>query len=813
MLRHYAAIAVRNVARTKLYAAISVIGLALGFAAATLIGLYVHDELTYDRWLPNHERIYQVSAGGANGTLTSVAPSDLGNWLVNDYPELEAVTRLFQESAFFVDSEDAGRKFNETVVWADRSTPQVFRFPAVAGSFDGALDRPDALVLTRTLATKYFGAAERAVGKVLLYKGVQPMTVTAVIENLPSSTTLGFVGILAAAHAPFSPTAEQEQAPLTVFGAKVWNSQTYVLLRNGEPIAPLRQSIATLIDRHAPLAGERKASERWPLGVRPLTTLHLSSGTTTEPDGEKYGAVYTLTAIGLLILLIASINFVNLLTAVGVRRALEVGVRKALGAQRRDLFAQFMSESFLYVALGATAGLAIAAAALPLLNAFLLRTIDFSTLLDWRIALSSFVFLIVVALLAGVYPAAVLSSFRPAFVTKGGRAGAGQALVRQGLVVVQFSILIALLIATAVTYRQMRLGLEQGLRLTTDPVVVLQGGCSDALKDAMLRAPGVREAACSMSIPQWGFGIGSPIERAGRESFGVRYLPVDFGFFELYGIELVAGRLFSAALGTDASPSDNVWRTPESLVVNETAARQLGFASPQEAIGEMVRFAHLFRLPATFTPQHDATIVGVLKDFQIGQVREAIPPAAFYVDPGNFRMLSLKLDGQAVPETLEAVDRTWDAYAGPAPAQRVFYDRAVQNMYVDLLRQTTLFSIFAGVAVFLAVLGLVGLAAHAAVSRTKEIGIRKTLGGGRWAITRLLLWQFSRPVLVANLIAWPAAFFAMSAWLEGFATRVELSWWMFAGAAALTLAVAVAAVLLHTFRMAGTPPVTALRHE
>jgi putative ABC transport system permease protein len=278
-------------------------------------------------------------------------------------------------------------------------------------------------------------------------------------------------------------------------------------------------------------------------------------------------------------------------------------------------------------------------------------------------------------------------------------------------------------------------------------------------------------------------------------------------------MELAAGRLFSAELGTDAAPPDNVWRTPESLVVNETAVRQLGFASPQEAIGETVRFTHLFRVPATFTPQHDATIIGVLRDFQIGQVREAIPPAAFYVDPGNFRVLSLKLDGRAVPETLAAIDRTWDAYAGPAPAQRIFYDRAVQNMYLDLLRQTTLFSVFAGVAVLLAVLGLVGLAAHAAASRTKEIGIRKTLGGGRWAITRLLLWQFSRPVLAANVIAWPVAFFAMRAWLNGFATRVELAWWMFAGAAVLTLAVAVAAVLMHTFRMAGTRPMNALRHE
>ncbi len=813
MLRHYLATALRNVARTKLYAAISIVGLAIGFAAATLIGLYVHDELSYDRWLPNHERIYEVSAGGTDGRLSDVAPSDLGNWLVSDYPQLAAVTRLFIDPAFLADGEKPDRKFNEIIVWADRSTFDVFDFPVVAGTLQGALDRPDSLVLTRTIAKKYFGSAAAAVGKTLLYKADHPMIVTAVIENLPSSTSLSFVGILAAAQAPFSPTAEQDQAPITVFGAKLWNSHTYVLLKPGEPIAPIRESISTLLDRHVPLAGARKASEVWRLGVRPLAALHLSTGTAADPDGEGYGAVYTVAAIGLLILLTASINFVNILTAVGVRRALEVGVRKALGARRRDLFEQFMSESFLYVGIGAAVGFAIAAAALRPLDAFLLRKIDFSMFLDWRITMASLGFLALVAVLAGIYPAVVLSSFRPATVTNGGRTAGGQALVRQVLVVVQFSILIALLIATTVTYRQMQLGVSESLRFTTDPVVILQGGCSDALKEAMLRATGVRAAACSMTIPQLGFGTGSAMQRNDHQGAGVRYLPVDFGFFELYGVELAAGRLFSRDLGTDASPTDNVWNTPEAIVINETAARALGFGSPDQAVGETVRFAHLFRLPATFTPQHDATIIGVLKDFQIGQVRQAIPPAAFYVDPGNFRVLSLKLDGRSTPEALAAIDRVWDQYAGPAPVQRVFYDRAIQNIYVDLRRQATLFTVFAGIAVLIAVLGLVGLAAHAAVSRTKEIGIRKTLGGGRAAITRLLLWQFARPVLLANAIAWPVAYYAMSTWLKGFAQRVQLDWWMFVGAGAVTLIVAVAAVLVHTWGMAGTRPMAALRYE
>ena len=814
MLRHYIALALRNVARAKLYAAISVVGLAIGFGAAALIGLYVHDELTYDRWLPNHERIFQVSAALSTGVPSGVGPSDLGKWVEEEYPQLEYVTRLFRDQGYFVPTDRTDFKSNEVIHWADASVFGVFQFPVVAGSLDGALDKPDSLVLSRRTAAKYFGKAESAVGKTLLLNGQQPMVVTAVIAPLPSNTHLGTIDVLAAAHAPYSPTALQDRTPITIFGGKLWNSATYFLLKPNERIEPLRESVKTLIDRHAPTSvdARRKPSEIWALTVRPIGAIHLSSNDPKDPDGQALSALYTVSAIGLLIVLVASINFVNLLTALGVRRALEVGVRKALGAQRSDLFKQFMTESFLYVGVGAAVGMGLAWLALKSLNVFLQRTIDLSMFADVRVAAGTLLFLALVAFLAGLYPALVLSAYRPATVTRGGRVSSGQAGVRQVLVVLQFAILITLLISTVVTYRQMHLGMREALRQNTDPILLVRG-CNETLKGEMLRARGVVAAACSMGVPQWGFQLGSAMKRGDREATPTRYLPLDFGFFELFGMKLAAGRYWDASLGTESTPPDNVWKVPEAIVVNETAARALGFGSPTEAIDQLVTFSHLFRQPATFTPAHDAKIIGVVEDFQIGSVHDAIPPAAFYVDIGNANYLNLKLDGRSTPEALDAVDRVLKDYGGPAPPQKVFFAASVQNMYLGLLRQTTLFSAFVVIAVLIAVLGLVGLAAHAAASRTREIGIRKALGGGRWTITRLLLWQFSRPVLLANLIAWPVAYWAMSAWLAGFAKHVALEWWLFAGAGALTLAVAIAAVLVHTWGMAGTRPVTALRYE
>jgi putative ABC transport system permease protein len=810
MIGHYLRLAVRTVPRAGPFVLISVVGLAIGLGAALLIALYVQDELSYERWLLDSDRIYLVSVRSPDGSMTDRGPTDIGLWVASDFPQFESVTRLSLGGGFF--SRDA-HEFTETITWADSNVFDVLRFPVVAGKLEGALDNPDTLVLTRRLAEKYFGRPD-PIGETLVLDDRHAMTVTAVIENLPSNTHLD-VDAIGAGHSTYSPLAQQDLRPLTIMASKGWGTSTYGVLKRGESIEPLRESIRTLPDRHSQRApGGQAASEVWPLIVRSIGSIHLGARNVASPEAVDLGRLYGAMGIGALIILAAAINFVTLRTALAMRKAVEVGVRKACGGSRRALFTQFMSEVLVHVCLATLLGIALAAAALPALNAFLDRTIEWQQLFSPPFVGGTLALLVAVTLLAGSYPAFVLSSFRPSVVAKARAGGRFQSGVRQGLVALQFAIVIAVLIATIVVHRQTAFGMREALRQVPDPTVVLRTRCTDSIKDAMARVRGVKEAACAGSVPQFGVGTVGPVilpNSTERNVLGM--VSVGFGFFELYGLEMIAGRAFSEAFGTDETPSDNVFTTPEAIVLNEAGVRSLGLGTPEQAIGRDVTLNHPSGPLPTFSGEHPGRIIGVVKDFQIGSVRSEIYPTVFYADPWLFRVLSIKVDGRSTPETLDGIDKLWADMGEPGPPIRTFYEDSVQQLYGDLRRDFDLFSVFASVAILISALGLIGLAAHATVARTKEIGVRKVLGSGRAAIVRMLLWQFSLPVLLANLIAWPAAYFAMSRWLDGFARRIDLEAWMFVGAAAATLAVAIATVLVHTWSIAGVRPVTALRHE
>jgi putative ABC transport system permease protein len=549
-----------------------------------------------------------------------------------------------------------------------------------------------------------------------------------------------------------------------------------------------------------------------------LTAIHLHPSTqgAFRPAGDKT-VIAAIAAVGVLVVLVAAINFITLMTARAGRRAVEVGVRKAAGASRRDLIVQFMGEAFLYVVFAVVVAIAIAELTLPAFNALLQRRIAFDYATDPMLAAGIGAGALLVALLAGAYPAFVLSAFRPATVLKGGlpqtTGGVG---VRQALVIVQFAVLIGLVLGAITIARQTYYALNQGMRLDKDQVLFMAASpCTDRLRDAILTVPGVKKAACASAfVLNLANNLDDTVVGGRHQTMAVA--PVDFGFFEVYGLEPLAGRLFDRNRPNDGFIAGAEVNPP--VVINETAVKGLGFRSPQAAVGHSIAWHFHTDVDKAFggDPARPSEIIGVVPDFTFGSMREPIEAAMFMVGPKvSYYSIALnaKLDGRRIPETLQGVDRVWKRMEGDAPILRTFVTLFTLRLYIDVLVQGALITIAAVVALSIAALGLFALSAYTTERRTKEIGIRKAMGADTGDILRLLIWQFTKPVLWANLIAWPVSFLVLTGWLGGFAYHVDLAPWTFAVAAAAALVIAWATVFIHALRVARAKPVGALRYE
>ena len=810
MLQNYVVAALRNLARNRLYAAISVGGLAVAFAAAILIAIFVGDEFSYDRWIPGAKDVYRVSTNGklSNGPpqVTDTSPPDVAGWMKLDFPQIVAVARLYRDPH---PVRHGQVEAVEQLLWADPEFFAVLPLPTVAGDLKTALARPDSVVLTRTLARKYFGV-DNPIGQILLLDRRYPLRVTAVLKDLPSNTHLRLT-IVASGKAPFSQLARLD-AMSSDGRVKPWSAHTYFRLAPGQSAQPIIDRMPAFVDAHMPgYASQKGLGLTMP--IVPIVAIHFSPRALVAmaPRGDLV-ATFSMAGIGVLILLMASINFINLMTARASRRAVEVGVRKLVGASRRALMVQFIGEAMIYVALGALTALGLAELLLPALNAALGRsmTVDYAAGLPAIVAL-----VLLIGVLAGAYPALVLSGFRPAAVLKGGVIqGGGSAILRQGLVALQFAVLIGLIVATTVIWRQTAFATKQSLRLDSDQMLLVFAPCvPDAFKTEIAALPGVAGAACSMMAPLYNsFATGADLPQGRRVTLFSN--EIGFDFFELYGLKPLAGRFFSRAYGGDAtSVADDQPSRPEAVVINETAMRDLGFARPGDAVGKRFAWTHIKTMDGVFFSVHPAYIIGVVEDFPMGSIRGRIEPTAFYVEPDQQTLINVKLKGRDIPETMTALGGLWSRFGHPGQLNSQFLDQVVQNRYRDVTQQGQLFTVFAGIAVFIACLGLFGLAAFATESRTKEVGIRKTMGATPWDILRLFLWEFSLPVLWANLIAWPVAFLVMTRWLHGFAYRIDLTVWPFLLAALAAMVIAWLTVLAQALTVARGKPAGALRYE
>jgi putative ABC transport system permease protein len=827
MWRNYLAAAIRNLFRERAYAAINILGLGVGFTAVLLIGLYVRDEYSFDRQFPHADRTYrmwmQSTHPGREPINLPGVPSTIGRSLELSFPQVEFTTRMKGDIVTLRqgDIEVAPGSFQ----WADPNFFRMFPLKTIAGDVNAALASPDGLILSRQMARRLFNR-EDVLGQVVTLNRQHTLHVAAVIEDLPWNTHFN-IDAMGSAIASFSPVTRADR-DAAGGGLAPENIYTYVRLRPGASVDAVNAAMGQFVAKDYP---NRLAARQLGLTVHlsliRLPDLHFlppSVALDMKPPSDRR-TVQGMTLIAAVILFVAAGNFVSMMTARAARRAVEVGVRKSAGATRRQIVAQFLAECLFYSGLALAVALLAAWLLLPAFDAFLQRGIGFDFLRDPVLAGALIAGWLAVGLAAGAYPALVLSLFKPATVLKGTASlPGGPGRLRQAMVILQFGTLVTLIIATVTIQRQTRFAMEESLRIPGDQVFMSSFGCAPGLKDSVAALPGVRTVSCASEWKETGASMLFPVDAGGV--INVRALQVDTSYFRLWGVEPVAGRLLDDQHGEDAvlvstrtqgsgANGENPPSANPSIVINEAAARLLGYANPRDAVGQYRRWSRRALGPKGPT-QLDAQasqIVGVVPDFSLGSVRERIEPMGYYIDPPWAFSLFIKLDGARIPETMRAVEAAWKQVTDGRPFSGLFLSQVLNDLYSDIQRQRILLSAFSIVAILVAALGLLGLAVFTAERRTREIGVRKALGASRSDILRLIGWQFARPVLIANLLAWPVAWWLMRRWLEGFAYHVDLGPLVFLSASALALSIALVTVTGHALLVARTRSVEALRYE
>jgi putative ABC transport system permease protein len=834
VLRNYLAAALRNLWRNRAYASINVLGLAVGFAAAILIALYVRDEYSYDRFFPGYRDVYLLT-----GTKDAIdrrllterwdfSIPDLAAKLILQFPQIAAVARIMPADNpphirhGQVEADETG------FFWLDPSFFQIMPLTSLAGDPQTALGTPDSVVLTRTAARKYFGR-DKPLGELLevnpamgsdaakvstAFNTPNPMRVTAIIEDLPSNSYLkGEVfGSSLAAYSKFALydlTADQGPFRLDAY--------TFIRLRPGTPAQQMQQELSVFATHNSETSTVYPPGFTVGLHLTPIGDLHLSSPGVRpmSPRGDST-LLAALVAIAVLIITSAAFNFVALMTARAAQRATETGVRKAAGALRSQLIIQFLGEAVIYVALAIVLAVALTEVLLPQVNSVLKQKIAFNYLGDPALLGALLVASVGLSLIAGAYPAFILSAYRPAAVLKGTLVqGATGGIVRRALVALQFAMLIGLGITAATIWRQTLFSLNNQLRVDGSSILLIDDACAPsgrAFREHLATMPGVATAACANEAALFNGGMIVSAQVQSGVATPMLSGAVDYGALEFYGLRPLAGRFFDHNHGDDGRLVEGDSAENPSVVINETAMRKLGFGSPSQAIGKIVTWNRR-RWSAQPTPGivGSSEIIGVAPDFALDTRREAWPQI-LYVDPLSFSVLSVRLTGSQIPEALTAIDAAWSQIVHTSIRRR-FLSQSLQDMYADVILQGTAISLGAGLAAVIAALGLFGLSAHSAEQRTKEIGIRKAMGASSTDMVRLMLGEFSRPVLWANLIAWPCAYWFLHRWLEGFAHHVDIGALTFVAAGTLALVVALATVAGHAVLVARAKPVEALRYE
>jgi putative ABC transport system permease protein len=832
MWTNYLTVGFRALAKNRTYAFINIFGLAIGMAACLMILLFVRYEMSYDKWLPNSERVFQVQQwfrdpGTGEEAKLQMAPFATKAALLKDFPQIEkAVYALSSVPVFLKDGQASS---TEDYLYVDDNLLDVIDLPLLHGS-RSALDRVNTALLSRSEAVARFGT-DNAVGRTMtvISKGKRfDYQVGGVFEDVPKNSHLR---INALVRIDFPSYMAQEAQFLTCWGCQ--GGYVYAKLRPGADVGAIRAAMPAWEKRNIPdeNSGEARfnAGEAGDWHFVNVADVHLGEGKEAPmAPGNDRGTILTFAIVALLILAMAMVNFTNLATARASQRAREVALRKVLGANRRQLIVQFIGESILVAALAMVIALALVELLLPSFSAFLDADIRLDYLGRGGIALPMLGLVLLVGGLGGLYPAFFLSRFQPATVLKANKSaseGDGTGRLRAALVVGQFAVSIGLIICTAIVYLQTSYARSVDPGFDREHLVQIDGlnryqliNSGRAIAERMKRVEGVVAVGRStIAVATDGQNNTQVMVPGNPKPVLIGLYQVDPGFREAMGIKLIAGRWFDQNRPLDdmtipfpPPPEQQKALTARggNVVVNESGARRLGFAHPRDAVGKQIK-AGLVQQEFGLVP---VTIVGVVSDARFRSVRQPLDDILFInADAGHqWLVVRYKGDPRAMRARLEAA---WRTITTEVPFEADFSEDVVAELYEAEDARAKTFAGFALLSVVVGCLGLFGLAAFTAERRTKEIGIRKVLGARSRDIVRLLVWQFSKPVIVANLIAWPVAWWVMRDWLNGFDARIPLGPTPFLLAALLALTIAIGTIAGHALRVARSNPIHALRYE
>ncbi len=796
MFRNYLKTALRSLWKSKAFSAINVTGLAVGLAACLLIMLYVWNELRYDRFHAKADRIVRVTMEyGMDGEVGKhpVTGTKVAHNFSRDFPEVEKAVKVINNKTVVKAGDQLFEEAN--FYYADSTFFQVFSFGLLRGNPGKVLQAPNQVVLTEATARRYFGEAD-PVGKTLRINDTKDVTVTGVVANPPAYSQMKFDAL-----ASFS-TLSGNHRVIQWWSA---NYTTYLLLRGPEAIRTLQGKIAGYMKQQSGETGMTGANYVT-FNLEPLTDVHLRSELPGfEPNGD-IAYIYIFSAIALLILGIACVNYMNLATARATERAREVGVRKVMGALKGQLFGQFIGESVILTGVALLLSLALVPLLLPAFNRVADRQLDLGPLGSPGVWLALAGLGVLVSLAAGSYPSAVLARYQPVKVLKGNFTTSGSGIaIRKGLIVLQFVISTFLIVATLAVQNQLSFIQTKKLGYDKEHVVVMPAdgkiaAAFSSFKTELQGNPNVQYVTMAYDNPtfiQGGYSLRTPEMPEGQSKM-VTAVPVERDYLKTFGMQLVAGTDF-----TEADVKESLKPEGEATfgyILNEAAVKELGW-TPQQAVGRKV---HL---------NVDGVVRGVVRDFHFASMRKQIGPLVIFMEklPGN--QVMVKLTGNKLPETLAFVESKWKVLAPHRPFTYQFLDDAFNSLYGAEQRVGKVFGVFAFLAIFLACLGLFGLAAFTTAQRTKEIGIRKVLGASVASIVALLSKDFLKLVGIGFLLAAPLAWYAMHKWLEGFVYRVELGWWLFALAGGLAGLIALLTVSFQAIKAALSDPVKSLRSE